>query len=715
MTISRLPGRIVAVMVGTVAVMVVTVAVSVFWMTRAMDDQARTHAAERVRNALGNVLSQMRATTLDYAKWNEAAARLAKGDTAWLDDNIGSAAVVGETAQLIVVWGGGLVDDIGWTDDSGPERRTGVLDPAIVALAEAGLAGVPLGVYQGVTFFAWRDGAVFALAAARIEAVDAADGPALDDAGIGRIIMGRRLDEGMVRAIGEGVQIDGIEIARAAPADRPSLPLMSGDARPVAHLAWDPHLAGTALLRRMLPALALFTALAAGLALAGMTLVRRGARHLAMAEHRSSTAARTDPLTGLPNRAAFNAMLAPPASAGERAILFLDVNGFKRVNDSIGHAAGDEVIVQLAGRLGTLRDTDCSLARIGGDEFVFVLTGANAGFRAKWLAHAVERAMAPPFDLRGQRVRLGAALGYAVQADDQARGDALVHQADLAMYEAKRHRDRGPVAYGALIGQADHDAQAIERALREALAQQGQLSIAYQPITDVGTGRLVRAEALARWTAPGLGSVPPDRFIAVAEQSGLIIELGRRLLGLVCDDLGRHPDLCVGLNVSPLQLLAPAFVPDLLDELAHRGIKPSRIEIELTERVIVDDPRLAARCLSELHAAGFSTALDDFGTGYSSIAYLEQMEFDVLKIDRSFVSGFGASSERLAVLNAMILLAHALRLRVVCEGIESGEELDLLRDLGCDLAQGYHIDRPMPIEALAARWLAPDLARVAFG
>jgi EAL domain-containing protein (putative c-di-GMP-specific phosphodiesterase class I) len=294
------------------------------------------------------------------------------------------------------------------------------------------------------------------------------------------------------------------------------------------------------------------------------------------------------------------------------------------------------------------------------------------------------------------------AMGYAVQSDHLTTGDDLVRQADLAMYEAKRQNARGPVAFNSLIRQATLDAFEVEKGLRRALISSGQLSVAYQPIVDT-TGRLVRAEALARWTSPELGSVPPDRFIGVAEQAGLIGDLGRLLLRLVCDDLVAHPRLCVSINVSPLQLMAPDYVPSLIDELRERAIDPSRIEIELTESVLVDDPRLASERLAELRIAGFSIALDDFGTGYSSVGYLGQFRFDTLKIDRSFVANIRSSDHGITVVDGMIRMAHGYQLKVVCEGIESPEEFATLCELGCDLGQGFHISRPVQVHVLAAQ------------
>jgi diguanylate cyclase (GGDEF)-like protein len=711
MTGAKLPGWIAAAMASTVLVLVLTVATSVAWMTRAMDDQSRRHAEERVRTALSDVLQQTRAVTLDFAKWDEAARRVAAADAAWLHGKIGTTAVTGDLVQLAVVWGGSFDHNLGWTDTGGTSARSGVLDPAVIELAESGLAGLPLDAYRGISFFTWRGGEVFALSAARIEGPPGSAPLAVADQDRGRIALGRRLDVALVRRIGAGVMLDGLRIVRTKPNSQPSLPLMGGNGVPIAHLAWDPQLAGTTLLRRMLPLLALVTAVATCLVVGTMALVRRGASRLVLAEQRSSRSARTDGLTGLPNRLAFAEALAKPSRAGQRAILFLDVNGFKRINDCLGHEAGDVAIKQLAHRLVPLGGPDCLLARIGGDEFVFVLSSIEAEFQAERLAHAIGQVMRAPFSIQGQQLHLNGAIGYAVQATNLESGDSLVRQADIAMYEAKRQK-AGPVAFGEMLSQADRHAKAIERALRAVLTDRSEhrdeLSIAYQPIVDLTTGRMMRAEALARWTSPELGVVPPDRFIGVAEQSGLMGELGQHLLALICDDLAAQPELHVSLNVSPVQLTTPTFVPDLVAELARRRIDVARVAVELTEAVVVDDARLAASRLAELRAAGISTALDDFGTGYSSIGYLGAMPFDTLKIDRKFVSGIDTSAKQLGLLNAMILMAHHLDLRVVCEGVETRAEMNLLHELGCDMVQGYHLDRPLPLQALVARWLHTD-------
>jgi diguanylate cyclase (GGDEF)-like protein len=705
MRLKHLPTRIAAVMIGTILVFMATVWASNSWLSQALDDQAQVQSIAQIQSASDNLLTQVRLTALDYAKWEAAVTEVDDNDLQWIKENVGWAAQTGEVVQLVIIWGGRYLTDFGWLDDDVKKERAGLLDPGTIEIAEGRLADIPVGAYDSAEYFSWRDGSLYAISATRFELLDAGAAPLPPDHEIERLIMGRRITEAALSEFAESFVLTGLEVVRQVPSDRPSVPLLGGNGQPVAYFAWDMPRPGTAMLHRMaLPLIAIVLATTA-LAAMGMALVRRNAQHLVLAEQRASMAARTDDMTHLPNRAAFNDVLRTPAQAGERAILFLDVNDFKRINDSIGHEAGDQVIVCVAQRLSCFAGPDCFLARIAGDEFVFVLTGPGAESRVRRLAQDAREGFTEPFVVLGHHMQIRLAMGYAVQASDDMRGDDLVRQADLAMYEAKRHKGQtDPVAYGSVIEQASRDATVIERGLRRALERGGEITIAYQPIVGADK-RLARAEALARWTSPELGDVAPDRFIAVAEQAGLIVPLGRRLFQLICDDLVRYPDLSVSINISTLQLMAPDFIPMITGELHGRGIRPSRIEIELTEAVLVDDSRLAAERLDELHAVGFSTALDDFGTGYSSVGYLQKLGFDTLKIDRSFVSGIALCPKRLGLLNAMILMAHNLDLQVVCEGVETGEELGLLQELGCDWVQGYHLDRPLPVDRLVDRWL----------
>jgi diguanylate cyclase (GGDEF)-like protein len=706
-----LPGKIVSLIIGTVLIFLLTLCVSLTWMGRALDEKAYSSDLAQVENARDGLLAQMRVLMLDYAKWEAAVPLVQAENLSWINDNIGASAVTGFAFQLAVLWGGPFEEDLGWQERGTAQPATGSVDGALLGQVEAQLRRIPLNLYRGTEFFAWHEGSLYVIGAARFEpdAPSAIADLISRDTRTPRLLLGRRLSGRIISELGETHLIEALHVVREARRDQPSLPLAGGDGQPVAYLVWETERAGTNVLWRMVLPLSLVVSLATVLAIAGAILVRRGAKQLVYAELRASAAALTDALTGLPNRAAFNNVISAPSRAGERAVLFLDVNGFKRINDSIGHAAGDEVIRCLAQRFAALAATDCPLARIAGDEFVFVVLGANAGFRTEWLAEAVGRTLARQFSVLGHQMRISAAMGYAVQESDDTTGDDLVRQADLAMYEAKRQKSVSAVAFSAVIEQASRDAAVIEQGLRQALEHEDELSVVYQPILDMN-GRMVRAEALARWTSLELGPVSPDRFIAVAEQAGLIIELGRRFFRVICDDLQAHPALNVSLNVSPLQLMAPDYIPGLIRELKERGIGAWRVEVELTEAVVVDDHQMAMQRLEELRDAGFSTALDDFGTGYSSLGYLRQLRFDTLKIDRSLVSGFDRRPEGLAMLGALLVLSHSMDLRVVCEGVETADELRLLRTIGCDLVQGFLLDQPMTVAALSERWLkAQDL------
>ena len=708
---NRLPRRIITVTAGIILVFVVTLSAFIVSMSRALDAQASEQSLVQVRDTQKKLLNQITLTTFDWAKWTPGVNEIDAGNIGWIQEHLGAAVADGQVMQLAVIWGGLYEQDMSWTTGAAAQGRAGHVEPGMLELVESRLVSIPVGAYEAVKFFLWHKGSLFAVAATRLEDVEGPNAAAAADEGLERLLLGRRLSDVELAEIADSFQLTGFGIVREEPVERPFVPLFGGDGAPTAYLAWDaPHPGGTQLSQK-LPLLLVALMLATGLAVLGVALVRRSALHLVLAEQRASEAAtqasfaaRTDNLTGLPNRIAFNDALAVPARAGERTILFLDVNDFKRVNDSIGHAAADQVIIIVAKRLASLVGPTCLLARIGGDDFVFVLTGTDAEARTSPLADAAEKILAAKLSVLGHQMQLRMAMGYAVQSTDCMTGDDLVRQADLAIYEAKRHKGGPAVKFSSMLEEAAQDASVTERGLRRALQLPGELSMAYQPIVDMD-GRMIRAEALARWTSPELGAVAPDRFIAVAERAGLIVELEGKLLQLVCEDMAAHPGLSVSVNVSPLHLMAPNFIPTLLSTMERSGVEPSRVEIELTEAVIVDDFILASERLKELQVEGFSVSLDDFGTGYSSVGYLQKLAFDTIKIDRSFIAKIQGSAKAATVVNSMIAMAHGFDLRVVCEGIETEEEFGMVRTMGCDLAQGYHFNRPMAVGALAKRWL----------
>jgi diguanylate cyclase (GGDEF)-like protein len=561
---------------ATVLLVTMTAAISIVWITRALDRQALDQTITQVEIVRENILSQIDIITVDYAKWDWAYdAVMAGTDTDWLFGNIGSAALIGEAIHLAVIWGGGFEQDLGWDDAGVTEPRSGLVSGETREVVESLLASVEPGSFDAAEFFQWHDSELFAMAASHFEPVENPSRVREEDRLGGLLLMGTRLDAEAVAKISHSLSLTGTRISVNPPSDQPSVALPGIDGKPVAYFVWDRPRPGTAMLQRMAPFLFMMMTASVVLGALNMRFAKRGTQDLVVAEQRASLAARTDALTGLPNRSAFGDVITSDAAAGERAVMFLDINDFKRINDSIGHEAGDCVIREVARRLSEIVDSQCLLARIGGDEFVFVLTGRDAANRTIDLIAKAKDAFVQPFSILGHQMRLRAALGYAVQVDNSTTGEDLVRQADLAMYEAKRQRGGEPVAFSHLLERETRNAAMIEQGLRGALERPTELSVVYQPITTM-QGRMVRAEALVRWTSPELGIVPPDSFIIVAERAGLIVDLGRRVIELVCKDLASYPELAVSLNISPLQLMSPDFVPALVGELQRYDIAVSR-------------------------------------------------------------------------------------------------------------------------------------------
>jgi diguanylate cyclase (GGDEF)-like protein/PAS domain S-box-containing protein len=410
-----------------------------------------------------------------------------------------------------------------------------------------------------------------------------------------------------------------------------------------------------------------------------------------------------DALTQLPNRALLlerltRALARPARSRPPCALLFLDLDRFKEINDTLGHAAGDQVLTVVAQRLvGAVRPGD-SVARLGGDEFVVVAENVGAPAVVADLAERIRTRLAEPIDLGGRKVTIGCSIGIAISGNHTP--ETLLQEADLALYRAKgAGRNRWELYDQAMRTQA-RQRFSIEALLRGALAS-GDLVVHYQPIVDMRSGRVTSTEALVRIRDDDGRLVPPDDFIGVAEESGLIIPLGAAVLREACFQQARWRDANAGtthvaVNVSARQLAFPGFAAVVAETLAAAGLPPAMLCIELTESVLIDAGTSAQEEILAVKALGVSLALDDFGTGWSSLANLRRFPFDVVKIDRSFVSGLGTDNDDTEVVKAIIGLGRALGLRTVGEGLETEEQGRLLAALGCDCAQGYLYGRPAP-------------------
>jgi diguanylate cyclase (GGDEF)-like protein len=421
-----------------------------------------------------------------------------------------------------------------------------------------------------------------------------------------------------------------------------------------------------------------------------------------------------DSLTGLPNRELFADRLKIALHRAERrsetvAVLFLDLDEFKSVNDSLGHDVGDQLLVTVARRLEANLHAEDTAARLGGDEFAILLEAVDARDAAR-VAERLRGVIGAPVEIRGHELAVSASIGVATAA---AAGSDLLRDSDLAMYQAKSAGKNRCETFRSSMHTVVVERLAMEADLKRAI-EQDELRLDYQPIVALGTGKIAGVEALLRWHHPERGLVAPASFIPLAEETGLIISVGQWVLRQACRQgvawQRLRPALAMSVNLSSVQLDDPGFNAQLAQTLAVTGLEPRSLILEITENVLMRDVEATRTALNEIKELGVQLAVDDFGTGYSSLQYLRGFPIDILKIDKSFVDGVAGASDESALARAIIDLGNSFQLRVVAEGIENREQLDKLRALGCDLGQGFYIARPMDPKALQATLTSAALA-----
>jgi diguanylate cyclase (GGDEF)-like protein len=415
-----------------------------------------------------------------------------------------------------------------------------------------------------------------------------------------------------------------------------------------------------------------------------------------------------DPLTGLANSTALLERIAaeldrPNRSPGELAVVFIDLDNFKLVNDSLGHDRGDQLLLAITSRLrSTVRSGDL-LARIGADEFVAVLPMPDGLTRARAVAERVTRIVSVPIQIDSRKVYVAASVGISIDDDPTDRTPAsLLRNAELAMHEAKQRGRNRVEVFDASLRKAARARLELETELHQAI-ERGELAVAYQPVFDLTDRHLTGFEALVRWRHPLRGELTPADFVDVASESSLISETDSVVLDLACADLaawterfGRRRELGVAVNVSPRQL-ARDDLPDLIAAtISRHGLAPEQLTLEIIEGQLMDDVPATLATLDRLRALGIGLAIDDFGTGHSSLGYLRQFDVDVLKIDKSFVSTLGTDETSHVIIDAMIQLADTFGYATVAEGVEDQAQLDALTELGCRRAQGFLLGRPLP-------------------
>ncbi|WP_342111453.1 putative bifunctional diguanylate cyclase/phosphodiesterase [Methylobacterium sp. SI9] len=417
------------------------------------------------------------------------------------------------------------------------------------------------------------------------------------------------------------------------------------------------------------------------------------------AQRRITELAFCDPLTKLPNRRALTSRMEHDFSSRRFKLLLIDLDRFKQVNDSYGHATGDQLLIQVADRLNEVAGPEGFVARLGGDEMAILVYGDQE--QAIAAANRVIEALATPFQIDQVRITIGCSVGLCC-TDDACDAGELMQFSDIALYESKR-KGRGRIScYTPGMLETVAERIQLETDMRTAI-ERGEMHLAYQPVIELTDDRVIGYEALIRWTHPTLGMISPAKFIPLAEETGQIVAIGAWVLQEACRQATQLPgNLYVAVNVSPVQFRSPLLLSDVTQALAQSGLSARRLEIELTETAIVEDGRQIADMLTAIRRLGVTVAMDDFGTGYSSLAHLRDLPLDRIKVDRSFVATAETDRHSMAVLEGITHIARTMNVAILAEGVETASQLQLMRQIGCDAVQGYLVGRPERLKQIEA-------------
>ncbi|MGA2127464.1 MAG: EAL domain-containing protein [Xanthobacteraceae bacterium] len=517
------------------------------------------------------------------------------------------------------------------------------------------------------------------------------------------------IDQAFVDRVGATLDLTNPRLLdRGAPAaDRAVLQLVDDDGAPIGAVSWTPRRPGSDILRNVTPFLGIAFGCLALLAAFVMRHMRRTAAMIAAGEVQLRHLAMHDPLSDLPNRTYFGARLASLIAEVRRtdrraAVLSIDLDRFKDVNDTLGHLVGDALIRAVAQRLIQVIRGDDLVARLGGDEFAVIVAAVPDVVTLQTMAERIIEALRAPCTIMGHTIVVGASIGIALIERRSGEAADIMRCSDVALYRAKNDGRNRACIYDADMDADLRERKQLENDLREAI-EDDRLSLAYQPIMNPSGETMVGVEALCRWYHPTRGEVTPAQFIPIAEHSELIVPLGEWVLRRACRDAIAWPGIVLAVNVSPLQFRRPDFVAVVERILADTGFAPSRLELELTESTLIGNVEDAGAAMLKLKDLGVRLALDDFGTGYSSLLYLRTFPFDKLKIDRSFVCNIESAADAAAIVHAVVSLGRGLGMKVTAEGVETAEQHLFLRAAGVHTIQGFRFGKAVAAAAIAAR------------
>ncbi|HET7717075.1 MAG TPA: EAL domain-containing protein [Bauldia sp.] len=699
-----------AVLVGALAVVIISLSEMANEVNQIEEKLTYRSAEGAVRVTIRN----LKATHRDYAVWDDAVRHVYGDlDKVFMDENFASSTVDATFFDTVF-----LVDEVGRVRYAA--RNGQPLDATPADFYGPAFPALSKGIVRDGRTYDVRAGILATQGGLATVAVGTVVPFAEDFEGRPErsrlLILSKVFDDAVIQRLAEDFRIPDLHLVDAATKGPHRIEIVDPAGTVVGALAWSPPSLGSAAHAEVSQTVFMM------LALVGVTMVfliaiaLRGVREVERREAQARYAATHDDLSGLPNRTALVAEL-DKATAARRAdlsplaVVYLDLDGFKEVNDAFGHAAGDRLLKEVAEGFRE-RSRGHLLARVGGDEFAVVVTGPGAVKTACDLGWRLISFVREPFDIDGRMITIGTSVGVAVAESADPSAEELLRRADVAMYQAKQQGPNRLFVYDAVIDTIRHERLEIADDLRRALREDG-LDLVYQPVFHAEKRTIVGVEALLRWNRPLSGPIPPSVFVPIAEQSGLIDELGRWTIGRACRDGLSWSSTKVSVNVSPAQFRNPHFDAVVVDILRETGFPPERLELEVTESYFIVNPEQAKRVIDTVRNLGVSVSLDDFGTGYSSIGYLRNFTFDKLKLDRSLIIGIAEDERVQRLVKATVALAEALDLVVTAEGVETDEEASFLKVAGCVEFQGFFFAKPSPAAVISELIKKRDAIEVA--
>lgn len=686
--------------------------ITVLWATNLSNHNAQTQQQQTIQTSFSQALNEHLRQNRSLTRWGPLAAQLntLPINEQWLTTNIGQWLYEMFSHQLVMILDHQNRPIYGWIEGKRVDqqqlydRYAPMLQPPLTMLTAIDNAD---GIRHDIADFVQLDGHPAALALGDISGRTNSPGPY-------RLLSIKRLDDGFLTALATRSQLKKLHFTDDPREQRgkANFLLVNQTDQPIGNIAWLPSRPGAQMLKTIGP-MVLLTVLI--ITLLCILMMRRlwfsslklsqSMLKLGASEAQAQHLAYHDVLTGLPNRALIEERLTHALALSSRsdrliALLLLDLDRFKMVNDTYGHHAGDALIIEVSQRLsGLLRSSD-TVGRIGGDEFVVVMSDVESIDQVNAVCQRIIEALSQPFVLLNNETWIGVSIGLVLSPRDGTDRSELMRKADIALYEAKNNGRSQFCQFEEVMDESVRTRQMLAAELRLAMQNRTGLAVWYQPLMDIHGTRVLGVEALLRWQHPEHGMISPAEFINIAEETGLIIALGEWVLREACGMARQWPLLTVAVNVSPVQFRSAGFVKRVIDIVSEEACNPHQIELEITEGVLIQDEREACNIIVSLREAGFPIALDDFGTGYSSLNYLSQFPVDKIKIDRSFIQALGVVENSTAIIESVVRLGHAMGLTVTAEGVETNGQMSALADAGCNQLQGYLFSQALPAEEL---------------